>query len=60
MSKVFAREMAKRVSSRAIQILSGQGYARDWPLKKYYGNVKALQIYEGTNQIQRILVSSMH
>jgi len=59
MSKVFAREMAERVSSRAIQILSGQGYARDWPLEKYYKDAKALQIYEGTNQIQRILVSSI-
>jgi len=59
MSKVFATEMAERVCSRAIQILGGQGYTRDWPLEKYYRDVKASQIYEGTNQIQRIIISSM-
>jgi alkylation response protein AidB-like acyl-CoA dehydrogenase len=59
MSKVFATEMAERVCSRAIQILGGQGYTRDWPLEKYYRDVKAGQIYEGTNQIQRIIISSM-
>jgi alkylation response protein AidB-like acyl-CoA dehydrogenase len=59
MSKVFATEMAERVCSRAIQILGGQGYTRNWPLEKYYRDVKACQIYEGTNQIQRIIISSM-
>jgi alkylation response protein AidB-like acyl-CoA dehydrogenase len=59
MSKVFATEMAERVCSRAIQILGGQGYTRSSPLEKYYRDVKACQIYEGTNQIQRIIISSM-
>jgi acyl-CoA dehydrogenase len=59
MSKVFATEMAERVCSRAIQILGGQGYTRKWPLEKYYRDVRASQIYEGTNQIQRIIISSM-
>jgi butyryl-CoA dehydrogenase len=59
MSKVFATEMAEKVCSRAIQILGGQGYTRDWPLEKYYRDVKASQIYEETNQIQRIIISSM-
>jgi len=47
------------VCSHAIQILGGQGYTRKWPLEKYLRDVKALQIYEGTNQIQRIIISSM-
>jgi len=59
MCKVVATEMAERVCSRAIQILGGQGYTRRWPLEKYLRDVKALQIYEGTNQIQRIIISSM-
>jgi acyl-CoA dehydrogenase len=59
MCKVFATEMAERVCSDAIQILGGQGYTRKWPLEKYLRDVRALQIYEGTNQIQRIVISSM-
>lgn len=59
MCKVFATEMAERVCSGAIQILGGHGYTRKWPLEKYLRDVKALQIYEGTNQIQRIIISSM-
>jgi acyl-CoA dehydrogenase len=59
MCKVVATEMAERVCSRAIQILGGQGYTSRWPLEKYLRDVKALQIYEGTNQIQRVIISSM-
>ena len=59
MCRVFSTEMAERVCSRAIQILGGQGYTRNWPAEKYYRDVKAGQIYEGTNQIQRIIISSM-
>ena len=59
MCKVFASEMAERVCSKAIQILGGNGYTRSWPLEKYLRDAKALQIYEGTNQIQRLIISSM-
>ena len=59
MCKIFSSEMAERVCSRAIQILGGYGYTRSWPLEKYLRDAKALQIYEGTNQIQRIIISSM-
>jgi alkylation response protein AidB-like acyl-CoA dehydrogenase len=59
MCKIFATEMAEKVCSNAIQILGGAGYTRRWPLEKYLRDVKALQIYEGTNQIQRIIISSM-
>jgi len=59
MCKIFATEMAERVCSGAVQILGGHGYTRKWPLEKYLRDVKALQIYEGTNQIQRVIVSSM-
>jgi acyl-CoA dehydrogenase len=59
MCKVFASEMAEKVCSGAIQILGGNGYTRSWPLEKYLRDAKALQIYEGTNQIQRLIISSM-
>jgi alkylation response protein AidB-like acyl-CoA dehydrogenase len=59
MCKIFATEIAERVCSNAIQILGGHGYTRKWPLEKYLRDVKALQIYEGTNQIQRVVISSM-
>lgn len=59
MCKVFASEMAEKVCSDAIQILGGNGYTRNWPLEKYLRDAKALQIYEGTNQIQRMIISSM-
>ena len=52
-------EMAEKVRSDAIRILGGQGYTRKWPLEKYLRDVSALQIYEGTKQIQRIVISSM-
>jgi acyl-CoA dehydrogenase len=59
MCKVFASEMAEKVCSEAIQILGGNGYTREWPLEKYLRDAKALQIYEGTSQIQRMIISSM-
>ena len=59
MCKIFSSEMAERVCSRAIQILGAQGYTRNWPVEKYYRDAKALAIYEGTNQIQRMIIASM-
>jgi alkylation response protein AidB-like acyl-CoA dehydrogenase len=59
MCKIFASEMAERVCSGAVQVLGGHGYTRSWPLEKYLRDAKALQIYEGTNQIQRIIITSM-
>jgi len=59
MCKVFSTEMAERICSGAIQIF---GWARIYPqmaIREVFKDVKALQIYEGTNQIQRIVVSSM-
>ena len=57
--RVFATEMSERVRSGAIQILGEHGYIRKLPLEKYLRDVKALQICEGTSQIQRIIISPM-
>ncbi len=53
MAKTFASDMAMRVTTDAVQVLGGYGYMRDYPLEKMMRDAKILQIYEGTNQIQR-------
>ena len=57
MSKVFASDTAMKVTVDAVQILGGYGYMRDYPVEKMMRDAKILQIYEGTNQIQRIVVA---
>lgn len=59
MAKLFASEMAERVCSGAIQIHGGYGYLSDFPVEKYYRDARVLQIYEGTSEIQKILIGRM-
>ena len=56
MSKVFPSDVAMRVTTNAVQILGGHGYMRDYPVEKMMRDAKILQIYEGTNQIQRNVI----
>ncbi|GIX23024.1 MAG: butyryl-CoA dehydrogenase [Caldimonas sp.] len=56
MAKLFASEMAERVCSDAIQIHGGYGYVRDFPVERIYRDVRVCQIYEGTSDVQRILI----
>ncbi|NOX25172.1 MAG: acyl-CoA dehydrogenase [Deltaproteobacteria bacterium] len=56
MCKVFASDVAMRVTTNAVQVLGGYGYMRDYPVEKMMRDAKILQIYEGTNQIQRNVV----
>jgi alkylation response protein AidB-like acyl-CoA dehydrogenase len=56
MSKVFATDTAMRVSTDAVQLFGGYGYCRDYPIEKYMRDAKITQIYEGTNQIQRMVI----
>ena len=56
MAKLFASEMAERVCSDAIQIHGGYGYVRDFPVERIYRDVRVCQIYEGTSDIQKILI----
>lgn len=56
MAKLFASEAAEKVASAAIQILGGYGYVRDYPVEKIYRDVRVCQIYEGTSDVQRILI----
>ena len=57
MAKLFASEMAERVCSDAIQIHGGYGYLADFPVEKYYRDARILQIYEGTSEVQKLLIS---
>ena len=56
MCKVFATDMAMKVTTDAVQVLGGYGYMREYPVEKMMRDAKILQIYEGTNQIQRNVV----
>src|SRR3954470_21592065 len=57
MAKLFASEMAERVCSAAIQTLGGYGYVNDFPLERIYRDVRVCQIYEGTSDIQKLLIA---
>jgi butyryl-CoA dehydrogenase len=57
MAKLFASEMAERVCSAAIQIHGGYGYVADFPVERIYRDVRVCQIYEGTSDIQRLVIS---
>jgi alkylation response protein AidB-like acyl-CoA dehydrogenase len=57
MAKLFASEMAERVCSEAIQIHGGYGYVSDFPVERIYRDVRVCQIYEGTSEVQKILIA---
>jgi len=56
MAKLFASDAAMRVATDAVQVLGGYGYVTDFPAERYLREAKALQIVEGTNQIQRLVI----
>jgi len=56
MAKCFASDMAMKVTVDAVQVLGGQGYMRDHPVEKWVRDAKIFQIFEGTNQIQRLVI----
>jgi alkylation response protein AidB-like acyl-CoA dehydrogenase len=56
MAKLYASEMAERVCSAAIQVFGGYGYVSDFPVERIYRDVRVCQIYEGTSEVQKILI----
>ena len=56
MAKVFASDVAMKVTTDAVQVFGGTGYMRDYPVEKMMRDAKILQIYEGTNQVQRNII----
>jgi len=57
MAKVYATEMCNAVAARAVQIFGGYGYSKDYPVERYYRDARVTTIYEGTSEIQRIVIS---
>jgi alkylation response protein AidB-like acyl-CoA dehydrogenase len=57
MSKLFASETAVKVTEEAIQILGGYGYIRDYPVERWHRDSKIYTIFEGTSEIQRLIIS---
>jgi len=56
-AKLVATDMAMQVTTDAVQVLGGYGYTRDFPVERYMREAKVMQIFEGTNQIQRLVIS---
>jgi len=59
MSKLFAGDVAMRVTTEAVQVFGGYGYTKDYPVERYMRDAKITQIYEGTNEIQRLVIGRM-
>jgi alkylation response protein AidB-like acyl-CoA dehydrogenase len=57
MAKLFCTDMAMRTTTDAVQVLGGAGYTEDFPVERYLREAKVLQIFEGTNQIQRLVIA---
>jgi len=58
MSKVFAGDTAMEVTTEAVQVFGGYGYTREYPVERFMRDAKITQIYEGTNEIQRVVISN--
>ncbi|HHH80865.1 MAG TPA: acyl-CoA dehydrogenase, partial [candidate division Zixibacteria bacterium] len=58
MAKLFASDVAMRVTTDAVQLFGGYGYMREYPVEKMMRDAKITQIYEGTNQIQRNVIAA--
>jgi butyryl-CoA dehydrogenase len=58
MAKLFASEMATRVTHKAIQVHGGYGYSREYPVERMYRDARVTEIYEGTSEIQRLVIAS--
>ncbi len=59
MAKLFASEMVNRITAKAIQIHGGYGFTKDYPVEKFYRDARVFTIYEGTSEIQRVVISNL-
>ena len=58
MAKLFASEMATDVTHKALQIYGGYGYTKDYPVERFYRDARITEIYEGTSEIQRLVIAT--
>ncbi len=56
MAKLFATDTCMKVTTDAVQVLGGAGYVKDFPVERWFREAKVLQIVEGTNQVQRLVI----
>ena len=57
MAKLLASEVANRVAKEAVQVFGGYGYLTDFPVERHYRDAKITEIYEGTSEIQRLVIA---
>lgn len=57
MAKLYATDSAMRVTTDAVQLFGGYGYTKEFPVERFMRDAKVTQIYEGTNQIQRVVIA---
>ena len=57
MAKLYAGDTAMWVSERAVQVLGGYGYTKEFPVERFFRDAKITQIYEGTQEVQRIVIA---
>jgi len=57
MSKCFCSDAAMKITTDAVQVLGGYGYTKDYPVERLFRDAKLTQIFEGTNQIQRMVIA---
>jgi alkylation response protein AidB-like acyl-CoA dehydrogenase len=58
MAKLFASEMVNRITAKALQMHGGYGFTKDYPVERFYRDARVFTIYEGTSEIQRIVISN--
>ena len=58
MAKLFASEMVNRVTAKALQMHGGYGFVKDYPVERFYRDARVFTIYEGTSEIQRVVISN--
>jgi len=58
MAKLFASEMVNRITAKALQIHGGYGFTKEYPVERFYRDARVFTIYEGTSEIQRVVISN--
>jgi butyryl-CoA dehydrogenase len=58
MAKLYASEVAMKTTTKAIQVHGGYGYIKDYPVERFFRDAKITEIYEGTSEVQRMVISA--
>ncbi|RPJ18298.1 MAG: acyl-CoA dehydrogenase, partial [Desulfobacteraceae bacterium] len=58
MAKLFASEMVNRITGRALQLHGGYGFIKEYPVERFYREARVFTIYEGTSEIQKVVISN--